>query len=72
MHKVTVMFVPRTNLSLQLKKMVAIDQFLAVLEAIENLTLASCKRQQARRQGGARGAHAPPPPGAKKLRLMGS
>ena len=25
MHKVTVMFVSRTNLSLQLKKMVAID-----------------------------------------------
>ena len=62
MHQVTVrvMFVPRTNLSLQFKKMVAIDLF-AVLEAIENLTLAFCKRQQARRQGGARGAHAPPP-----------
>ena len=42
--------------------MVAIDQFLAVLEAIENLTLAFCKRQQARRQGGARSAREKGPP----------
>ena len=64
------MFVPRTNLSLQLKKWLLLT-FLAVLEAIENLTLAFCKRQQARRQrggggGGARGVHAPPPQEPKR------
>ena len=68
MHKATVMFVPRTNLSLQFKKMVAIE---AVLEAIKNLTLAFCKRQQAVGRGAVRGVctHTP---GAKKVHLMGS